>query len=413
MKRLSKIFTWLTLLLFLAIDLSAQTDSLPVSTDFSLDLLRAPVSPAANLLGISPSQVDKPSDPAAFMASINAASNQFTGLPSSYAVDLAPVWLLAGRKIRLEDYLSGSPGKSLPQSFVVSLATHTVPGISDSLPDVTKLAAGIKFSVFRGQVSQETMQLMDELSRQLRNLSVRFDKALDSLKALDHRYRFLDSLVFSIITNPDFSFEEKEALTKSVREQMAIRQDSLAGWIRHNIAVNEFESAKKAAENVRFTRYGYKLDLSAVLSWDFPGLSFDRRKFSTFAAWVSGGYECPNGLSYLALIRFLNFSGLPLHNDQQLILYKDSQALDAGFRFIYSSPASRFGAGAEAVYRKLMNLDEVDPSWRITVNAEYDVGRNKKLSVIVGRDFDGILTGEGDLILALNFLMGFGTDKKL
>lgn len=66
----------------------------------------------------------------------------------------------------------------------------------------------------------------------------------------------------------------------------------------------------------------------------------------------------------------------------------------------------------ESLFRQKVNIQDDPFSWRFTVNAEYEVGRNKKLSLSFGKDFDGTLTGDSDLIMALNFLMGFGTGKQ-
>lgn len=410
--------TWITLtglitLLFICQGTLYAQEVLPgPGQEIELDLLRAPVSPAANLLGISNSQIEKPTDVAAFMTSIQTASGNFSVIPVSYAVDLAPAWLFAGSKITLDEFLSSRVGKSIPQSFVLSLATNTVEGLYDSLPDVTKLSAGIKFSVLRGQVSTESREQLDELGQILGELTVGFDHALDSLKKEDRKYLYLDSLNRSILTNPNLSFEEKQSLTRSIRERMVLLEDSLALFLRSYLK-EDFERARTTAESLKITRYGFKLDLASGIVWDFPDLNFDQGQSSTIAAWATGGYECPCGFSLLAIARYLYLNGAPYPGGQDLILYRNYSAMDGGLRLLYAQPVGRFSAGVEAIYRCSLDYADIDPSWRFTVNAEYDVGKNKKLSLIVGRDFDGTYTGEGDLIVALNLLLGFGTGKKL
>src|ERR1043165_4185912 len=76
--------------------------------DSSLNILKAPTSPAANMLGISPSDVQRPTDPSAFMLSIQDASHDFSALPKSYAVDIAPAWLFGGHKITYEQFVDSS-----------------------------------------------------------------------------------------------------------------------------------------------------------------------------------------------------------------------------------------------------------------------------------------------------------------
>ncbi|HTD93230.1 MAG TPA: hypothetical protein VK644_05440, partial [Chitinophagaceae bacterium] len=75
---------------FLAILGSAIAQPTVKDTSITLDILRAPVSPAAALAGIAPSEVEKPTDPTAFMISLQQATNNFSQLPKSYAIDFTP-----------------------------------------------------------------------------------------------------------------------------------------------------------------------------------------------------------------------------------------------------------------------------------------------------------------------------------
>src|SRR5574343_1320716 len=77
----------------------AQNDKQTSNTTQEYDLLKAPVSPASNLLGFAQSEIDKPTDVSEFMVSLQSASNSYTQLPSNYAIDIAPYWLLKSNKI--------------------------------------------------------------------------------------------------------------------------------------------------------------------------------------------------------------------------------------------------------------------------------------------------------------------------
>ena len=58
------------------------------------------------LLNISPSTIQRPSDPSAFMVSLLNAPNNLSAVPNAYAVDFAPAWLFYGSKIKYEDFNS-------------------------------------------------------------------------------------------------------------------------------------------------------------------------------------------------------------------------------------------------------------------------------------------------------------------
>ena len=68
---------------------------------------------------------------------------------------------------------------------------------------------------------------------------------------------------------------------------------------------------------------------------------------------------------------------------------------------------------AEAIYRSVLGKSVIDPSWRLVLNAEYNLGANRKLTFAFGRDFDGTISKAGNLIAAINFIAGFGNDRKI
>ena len=58
----------------------AQNDNKTSNTAQEYDLLKAPVSPASNLLGFAQSEIDKPTDVSEFTMSLQSASNTYTQL---------------------------------------------------------------------------------------------------------------------------------------------------------------------------------------------------------------------------------------------------------------------------------------------------------------------------------------------
>ena len=71
------------------------------STTISLDLLRGPSSPAANLIGISQKDVEKPSDVSSFLVTLQSSTGKYSKLPANFAVDIAPYWIFKSCKRNL------------------------------------------------------------------------------------------------------------------------------------------------------------------------------------------------------------------------------------------------------------------------------------------------------------------------
>ncbi|WP_315820491.1 hypothetical protein [Paraflavitalea speifideaquila] len=81
----------ITSLLFLTGMYSAAFTQLPnIDTTINLDLLKSPVSPAFNMLGIGTSAIERYTDFNAFRVSIQNATKNFTTIPNSYAFEIAP-----------------------------------------------------------------------------------------------------------------------------------------------------------------------------------------------------------------------------------------------------------------------------------------------------------------------------------
>lgn len=111
-------------------------------TSISLNSLKSPVSPGSTLLGVNSSEIQKPTDLTGLLVSVRNATNDFTTMPSAFAVDIAPKWLLDRKSISLSDYFSNKVGKNIGHTFLLSYAQVSQ---KDSNYDGLKQGIGIKF----------------------------------------------------------------------------------------------------------------------------------------------------------------------------------------------------------------------------------------------------------------------------
>ena len=128
-----------------------------IDSTITLDLLRAPASPASNLVGIAANEVQKPTLLKNFVVSLQKASQNFSSLPANFAVDIAPFQF--GKSIKIHDFLTDqrSGWQVLRNSFVISLATKNGTNKTTNI-DSTQLGLGIKFSIYQGKLSKKTHQ---------------------------------------------------------------------------------------------------------------------------------------------------------------------------------------------------------------------------------------------------------------
>jgi len=373
----------------------AQSDT----SEVSIDLLRAPSSPAGNIIGITNSQIERPSDPAAFMTSIQTATQNFASFPTAYAVDLAPAWLFSSQNIDLYELDSNNIGNVFKQSFVLSFATNTLQPDSELDSTVTQFSTGIKFSLIRGNFSQEFKDGLATFQNKLAALAAEKLRIVEQMRATNPGYKALED---ELAANLD-----DEAASNKILHKL----DSLDGVFFIAAEENTKNMAEQVADymkKVQLNRYGFKLDFSAAFAWDFPDQQYNKGRLSKGGAWVTTGWDWKKGISLLGIGRYLVNPDHLIYTPENFMERQDLQTLDGGLRLIAN--IRKFSFSGEAIYRSFVNDSDVDPAWRYTINAEYDIGLNKKLSFIFGRDFDGVVSKDGTVIAVVNLLMGFGSN---
>lgn len=371
-------------------------------TSWVINTLKAPSSPAASLIGISPSSIQRPTDPSAFTTSFLNATNNFSTIPNSYAVDFAPAWLFSGRNISYNQFNSDKLKNNLWQSLDVSLAMNNV---KDSLTNNTNttLGIGIKISFLRGKINSKANHLVDQTYALLSQVTALQQQKLLAYEKIHPGYLALQR---SLHTLPD-----------SVRiiriAQLNTTRDSIFKLANTELK-NQLDSVKSIGQSIDFTRYGWKLDLASGLSYYFPKQNFSNGTLNNAGAWLTGGYEDEgNRISFLGILRYLYNPKHAFADANNILSQTNLSTFDSGIRLLFETVDSKFTFGGEVIYRSILNNTAVKSSTRYSVSTDYEIGKNQLLSFVFGRDFDGTINKGGSLLAALNFIIGFGNTKSI
>jgi len=407
-----------------------ETDQKEIK-EVKLDLLKAPSSPASVLLGFAVTDIEKPTDLSDFMLSLQSASSSYTKLPSNYAVDIAPFFLFrnkgtdfstTGKKglqsTRFKDYFR--------QSFVVSLALRNPDSAFNNFkPTSTYGALGLKFSIVRPQYNAETKEKLNSIHEKQRALLMSYKIGLEE-KRKSARYQYLGIrniyLLDSISHLPYLTEEEKKShavvmmddstseFSKNEVEKSKLNK-SFKEDIQAELAQQSKLEADLQAEAKTFTgsRQGLSVDIAGGLSAEFRDKRFNNSKIFNSGVWSTFGYNWANGSSVLGLARYLYNPDEIFALDNVKNDVANLSTFDTGLRFIYSK--GKFGGGAEAIYRSILSSGTIKPSWRLVANADYALNDNQKIIFSFGRNFDGTITKNGNLVAALTLLFGFGTSR--
>ncbi|PIF43281.1 hypothetical protein CLU96_0185 [Chryseobacterium sp. 52] len=374
-----------------------------------LDELRAQASPGANLLGIANSDIEKPTDLKSIMVSLREGTSNFSSLPTSFAIDLVP-FKLNGKYQDLRtdtNFLT-----TFKQTFVTSLAFKGIAEDEElNIEEKSRLGFGLKFSIVRGKFSEEAMKALDKIhgvhqfiekQRIITSEASVFLRELDIInKSLLQKIRLLE----------DTDKEDTQEFKDLMREIEEIRVKT---EYYYKIRDNKEEEEKileitKIAQDIKLERYGYFLDMSMGTVLDFRNNKFNNTQISKVGAWLTGGYNSKKKSTLIFMARYLYNPETPLANPE--LKKENLHTFDMGSRLVLKLANERFLISGECIYRSILNKSDFESSWKYVLNFEYEVAKNQRLTFSFGRNFEGEYEKKGNLIVALNLLVGLGKFK--
>lgn len=386
----------------------------------SLDQLNAPASPAFNLLDISPNTIERPTNPTDFALSLSNASENFSVIPKNYAIEFAPGWLFNSKNITYQDFIDDKNiWKNIMQTAIVSAGTRAQVETTDTT-SFFQTAFALKFSVKRGNVGDDYKKWNELVNQNLQSVT----QYLNALQA-DTLNSDPDYLSYKKLLN-DPLISSNDNLLNEIAKLMTVRQIYLDSILKIKVYVNykeQLDELKKLAANANFDRYGWKLDLATGLVINYPKNSWSDGSVSRFAVWATGGYCSKDQFCALGVLRFkndyyssyLNDTGVPINN-------VNISSLDLGGR-VLKDFAKKFTISFEyalripVVYNKSQltanNISYPENQNRYIFTLNYKVAKNQNLSFTYGKSFDMPGQFSGDLVAALNFMMGFGSTRPL
>jgi hypothetical protein len=130
-----------------------------------IDDVKTPPSPAFVLLGVAPSDVEKPTTPRALATSIlSAVQDSGSGVPKNFALDVAPYWLVSHPALTREEYIQPSVFQSLRQTLSVSIATaEQNADAAKNIVGGTVGGAGVRAAILLGKPSKIEQQIEDAI----------------------------------------------------------------------------------------------------------------------------------------------------------------------------------------------------------------------------------------------------------
>jgi hypothetical protein len=384
--RLSNLMSGRVLLLFV-LATAMPVFAGPSDSTYPADFWSVPASPGFTLLGIAPNAVERPGTPTDLALSALNSTKNLSILPRNYALEFSPYWLWAGNRVTYDAYAGNGIWSNMLQSASVSFATSS----SQSAPtseSLTSAALGLRASPLRGKIDTSFKGYAPK-RRMVRKL---LDVMSLGLSAIGDSVRDADRTRKRLVET--YSRTPRKELQDSIIQRDSIDGTVIEALVRERHAV-QLSQLRATVSDLETRRLGFKWDVAGGVAMDFPGSVFENGRFG-WGAWTTLGVDRPNW-SVIGVARLLKGAG-----------DSTGSTADFGARVVIP-PASKLSISAEGVYRRL--LQSKTSQWRAALTLSFPLLANKTVSLTVGRDFGGKQTG--DLILLLNLLLGFGSERPI
>lgn len=397
-------------------------DEIPVNS------LSAPASPGSVLLGVNPTEIQKPTDLTGLMISLRNATDNFTQLPVSFAIDIAPAWLFNKHKIDYGDFVSSK--KSFLQTFTLSYAQLTQ---DDENYRGLKQGIGFSFSLIRPPIRDNAyLNRVKKINVHLKNLLEANDSLLAGKKAGNQLYQQLDSQVTSYLSliraieDKPFQTLADTVASSNVETQLLLLlslKDNLDNKLLEETKKEidesrqeEIESLTSLSETITPVRKGFFLNLAGGTLARYDDFRVNNTRLTNSSFWLTTGWD-GNGnddsgkstLSFFLLSRFIHNNADEWYKSGNTTLYN---TFDNGLKLSYATASQKFLFSAEAVSRKLYKTDAAKTFvYKYLVNVQWAVGVNQVLTFTYGKDFNNHITRDGNVIGYLNFVHGLFSKK--
>lgn len=347
------------------------------TSDF--DKLKTPASPAFTLLGVAPTEIQRPSTPKAVAISLGQfVSGTSLVVPKNFALEVSPYWLFHHPDLTLQQY-QDEAGMRPIRTFAISIATsQTTRTEVDSMGTSTDqtdsdVALGARSMLYQSEFSKACLDTVAPYVEAM-NITVHLDKA--DIAKLDSQYK-----------------RGSDEWNKAAADLQQKKLDDAK-----NGAKKDLLTTPKCISDGTLVR-GWTVDAAAaidVLAKDSK-LTTEATSWHRAGAWLNAAYDVAEW-SAAAMVRFA------AENDTTT-----QKVVDAGARGFYKGKT--YAVSAEMLVRYRLDADTDTTTYKADVAAEYELTDSTWLAVSFGKDFAFTPGNVGSLFTLANLQWNLGTPQ--
>jgi len=354
----------------------------------ALNSLRPTASPAFVLLGVSPTEVTRPTSMPDLGLDVASVARSFSSVPQNYALEASPYWLRGQGDLSWQKDADRSVGQSIARTLGISIATAET---GTELVPRTGVAFGLRTMVLSGHIPAAVRDTLQRLGAYLAGEGALFERYAAPQRALDDAWASAELARISALPATD-----RPAALRAFQEANEARKAQRRAIVEQNPAYrSEVAAGRKRFDGFAMRREGAMLEVAAGSTWEFAARDWQTGQLGRAGVWAT--YSCEGcvlaggaPVTPLVLVRYTHARA------------GDENVLDAGGRLILSG--GRYDLSAEGVARSVLGKD-TPTLYRVAGIFDYQVQQNLWLLASFGRDYQ--TAAEGSLVAQLGLKFNF------
>ncbi len=406
--------------------------------EITLEDLASPNAPAFTILGLNPTEVNKPSSAKPLILGLANAYDK-GGLADNVAIEFSPFWVFPHPNLTFEKYyrnrlpdeklFSGivkNTGSTILQSSSISIATSIFENDIDTV-DARNVSAGLRFQILAGKappaydsvyVKYLTVSKLEQVFKDMQlQISAGMTAPVTTKEELKVRFKTMaESSISSWYKNDYITIEHLQ--TEVIRRGEEIIEacelpisnkaeaDSAMNGISRDLLDEQEEQVKILRENEAInSRVGFIWEVAAASSLLLPTNELDYSIEDKYGIWSTFTYRTPNQKNdFNLMVRRMGFYGST-----------GSESWDIGLSYVLSR--TKYHIHFEGILRYynditedsetgLLSEDKGNTS-RFSLSFEYAVTDFINLSATIAKDYEGPVKTSGNLftLININFLL--------
>lgn len=419
---MSGVFRALPCACALVLGLASSASARQAAAAPTVDDLKAPAVAAATLLGTSPTAIERPDSPQAFVVNVISHITKDEGVPKNFGVSLTPYWMRWHPRLTFESYAKPSLAQRVARTFAISLASADwKTGQGRTAEDLgSRLALGFSATPFQGAMDPEALALAGDLAAALKAFgdAVIAKEEGAVIKAMRARRREL-ARALETATGPDEAVAAWRALNEVDGALGALVAAADADIARLDA---RRKSLARRIERIDTDRYGARLAVAGAWSWAVPADVVAEARVERAAVWITPSYRVRLGaredgeaaeeadetddetedqgrpvIELVGVARYLREPASPLGSS--------SQAWDLGARFVWQI-GEEIALSTEVVRRAWESGDRAD-TYRAAGIFEARLAKGAHFFAAFGRDYEE-KTSRSTLLSVVGVNFGLG-----